>query len=278
MYQSHGEKLRFVYMEPRQEIEREQDLFQRDMEGRQVIFTEDPADCRLEKEGLCIFFTNDAYKKKFREEVCCLFCEDVERFSGTGCDGILLDLQDVPYESLNRFYLRKQDLPWDIMTTERTAIREITEEDLPELFELYEGEGITDYMEPLFPYEDELEYTKSYRKYMYGYYGYGIWLVTDPEGEHVIGRAGFHITLIKEEPYFEMGYVIGTPYQGQGYATEVCSALLEYAKEELEQEEVHCFIEEGNTKSIGLVKKLGFTHCGRVFLNGSYMENFRLCF
>jgi RimJ/RimL family protein N-acetyltransferase len=54
--------------------------------------------------------------------------------------------------------------------------------------------------------------------------------------------------------------LIKRKHQGKGLATEVCQAILQYAQEELEIEELNCFIEEGNTPSIKLAESLGFSY------------------
>ncbi len=46
---------------------------------------------------------------------------------------------------------------WEMFETERTLVREIKEDDLPALFALYEKKGAADYIEALYPYEEELE-------------------------------------------------------------------------------------------------------------------------
>ena len=61
---------------------------------------------------------------------------------------------------------------------------------LDALFELYAGKGMTDYMEPLYPYEEEREYQQAYIEQMYRFYGYGMWIVCDRNTGELIGRAG----------------------------------------------------------------------------------------
>lgn len=71
---------------------------------------------------------------------------------------------------------------------------------------------MTDYVEPLYPYEKEREYQESYIRYMYGFYGYGMWIVCDRESGKLIGRAGVeHREELGDE--LEFGYAIGVDYQ-----------------------------------------------------------------
>ena len=56
----------------------------------------------------------------------------------------------------------------NIGETDRCLIRELSLSDLPALYELYDKPGMTDFVEPLYDYETELEYQKAYIENMYG--------------------------------------------------------------------------------------------------------------
>ena len=101
------------------------------------------------------------------------------------------DLNDIDEAYEDRVYRRFKGIPWDIAETPRLKIREIKVEDVKRLYELYRDESITRYMEPLFedPKQEE-EYTKAYIKNVYGFYGYGMWIIESKESGQVIGRAG----------------------------------------------------------------------------------------
>jgi RimJ/RimL family protein N-acetyltransferase len=90
---------------------------------------------------------------------------------------------------------------------------------------------------------------------VYEFYGFGMWTIVLKDNGEVIGRAGVSYREGFEHP--ELGFMIGTKYQRQGLAYEVCSAILEYMHENYEMEEILIFIEPQNTPSILLAKKLG---------------------
>jgi RimJ/RimL family protein N-acetyltransferase len=147
-------------------------------------------------------------------------------------------------------------LPWDILETDRCIIRETTVEDVDGFYELYKDKEITEYMENLFEdREEEIEYTKSYIKNVYEFYGFGMWTVLDKATGEVIGRAGVSYRDGYELP--ELGFMIGKKYQRRGLAYEVCSAILKYMRDNYAVDEVLIFIEPQNTPSILLAKKLG---------------------
>ena len=59
----------------------------------------------------------------------------------------------------------------------------------------------------------------------------------------------------------EMGYAIATEYQRKGYAVEICKMIMEYVRQALDFSEIHCLVEQENTASLALLKKLGYKRC-----------------
>ena len=161
---------------------------------------------------------------------------------------------DIGY--LERVRRRYNHIPWDIGETERCLIRELSLSDLPALYELYDKPGMTDYVEPLYDYETELEYQKAYIENMYGFYEYGMWLVFSKETGKLIGRAGLE--------HDELGYMIAPEFWNMGYATEVCRFIIDYARRNTDFEELYCRIDERNVASVRLAKKLGFVKNGQI--------------
>lgn len=175
------------------------------------------------------------------------------------------NLSDIDARYLDRVYRRFHDIPWDITETPRLKIREITVDDVPQLYELYEDARITQYMEPLFADpEQEVIYTREYIRNVYGFYGYGMWVLESRESGRIIGRAGLEYKEGFEG--LELGFMLGVPFQHRGYAYEACSAILAYGIRELEQRSYCSFVNENNEASIRLCERLGFVPCGRVRL------------
>lgn len=165
-------------------------------------------------------------------------------------------LAEIDIEYLERVRRRYNHIPWDIGETERCLIRELSLSDLPALYELYDKPGMTDFVEPLYDYETELEYQKAYIENMYGFYEYGMWLVFSKETGNLIGRAGLE--------HNEMGYMIAPEFQNLGYATEVCRFIIDYARKNTDFEELYCRIDEKNVASVRLAKRLGFVRKGQI--------------
>lgn len=184
------------------------------------------------------------------------------------------NIEEMDFRYVERIYQRFQNLPWKIAETGRCIIREMTEEDLDAVYEVYAAESITKYMEGLYENrEEELEYTRSYIKNAYNFYGYGTWIIERKTDKKVIGRVGFNLRDGYEEA--ELGFVIMEEEQKKGYAYECCMAVLKVGKEEYEFEKVQALVKKGNEASISLCNKLGFELEGKVQVEGE--EYLRFC-
>ncbi|MCM1048220.1 MAG: GNAT family N-acetyltransferase [Clostridiales bacterium] len=180
-------------------------------------------------------------------------------------------ISEVEYKSLELAYLRLTGQPWNILTTDRCIVRETTIEDADSFYDIYKEPSITYYMEGLF--EDkaaEIAYIKDYIKNIYGFYGYGMWSVLEKGSGQVIGRAGISWREGFDIP--ELGFVIAVPYQHQGYAYEVCHAILDYAVKELGFTSIQALVMKENKSSKALCKRLGFKNDGKTILDGIEYE------
>ena len=199
---------------------------------------------------------------------------DFPNQSYSGVDMIVEGFEEVDVDFLEKVYQRHHRIPWTILETDRCVIRELTLDDLDALFELYGDGEIDKYTAPLYPYEEEKEFQRAYIENMYRYFGYGMWLVFSKETGALIGRAGLEHREYHEEIELELGYIIGTRYQGQGLATEICEAILNYAKENTGFERINTLIEDGNVPSEKLTRKLGFVHVEDFELDGKIMHRY----
>lgn len=190
-------------------------------------------------------------------------------------DMVVEGFEEVDMTFLQRVYERHFNIPWTILETERCIVRELELSDLDDLFSMYAEPGMTDYMEGLYEYEEELEYQKAYIENVYRFYGYGMWLVFEKKTGTLIGRAGVeHREELNGD--MELGYAIRTSFQHQGYAYEVCQAIMQYAGEELQAHLLHCLIEKGNVISEKLAVKLGFSYCGDREIDGVLMSDYQI--
>lgn len=136
-------------------------------------------------------------------------------------------------------------------------------EDLEEFYQLYGSPGM-EFIEPLEDYETEQQKLWSYIHNRYPFYGYGMWTVEDKKTGKLIGRAGLEEREIDGVEYTEIGYMLHHLYRRNGIGTELCRAILEYAKTTLYIEEIHAVTHEENIESKKILEKLQFEFCGKV--------------
>ncbi|MGN0343008.1 MAG: GNAT family N-acetyltransferase [Roseburia sp.] len=191
---------------------------------------------------------------------------------------VLWGLEDVDVEFMIQQYQRCMGIPWEILRTERCVVRELELSDLDELFALYAKPHVTDFVEPLYEYQEERKYQQEYISRIYGYYGYGMWLVFHRQTGELIGRAGVEQRIVGEETELELGYLIAPEYWHQGYGSEVCRAILAWVQEHLDFRRVESMVEPGNTASIRLLERLGFSYVGPAVRDGKEFRHYRMDF
>ncbi|MFP3155269.1 GNAT family N-acetyltransferase [Lachnospiraceae bacterium ZAX-1] len=182
--------------------------------------------------------------------------------------------EEIDLKFLERVFCRKHGIPWTISQTSRCTLREMTLEDLEDLYAIYQDKDITRYMENLYEREKEERYTKNYIEQIYHFYGFGMWIVVETVSGRIIGRAGLNVTRIRDESLLEMGYMICKEYQNKGYATEACKAVLAFAKSDTAFLQVNCFIQKENGISIHIADKFGFVWKEELLLDGKMMQRY----
>jgi RimJ/RimL family protein N-acetyltransferase len=171
---------------------------------------------------------------------------------------IFSELTEIDIDSFVKTYQRYAGEPWEVLRTDRLIIRETTIEDIDEFYKLYADPEMTRYMEGLFEDpEDEKRYQRDYINKVYGLMGFGVWTLVRASDNTIIGRAGYSIRNGFEE--IELGFLVGTQFQRQGYAFEACKAILDYGRDMLQFDKVQTLVKKENKVSIHLCEKLGFT-------------------
>lgn len=193
------------------------------------------------EESLLLAATDARLKKAGERNIAAVAFEnkDYPGEERTASPVLLQGFEGTDYGYLERIWQRKQGIPWRILETKRCYLTELELADLDELYELYAQEGMTDYIEPLYTREEEEEYQRAYIRNMYGFYGYGMWLIKEKGTDRLIGRAGLEHRELSGNYELEMGYAVAVPFQRKGYATEVCRAILDHAWENLAYERVN---------------------------------------
>ena len=179
-----------------------------------------------------------------------------------GARYVSFSLNDIGPDYVRECFARKKHIPLEIAKTGRFVIREISLEDLDKLYELYDTLSDCPFVEPLYEREEEEIFTKNYIDNMYGFFGYGLWLVFDRKTGELVARAGIENRSIDGKNCQEIGYIVDKRLQRQGIATEVCEKIMELSKERFGIKELYLVTDKHNNASIKLANKLGFKKFG----------------
>lgn len=184
-------------------------------------------------------------------------CIQVSKEDGAGYDADLLvyDEDELDEDMIEHVYNRHYKICCEVLETERTLVREIGVDDYDSLKELYDYPEVTEFLEPLFDKEKELQYQRDYYDNIYSFYDFGMWGVFDKKTGKMIGRCGID----PHEHGIELGYIISPEFQRRGLAYEVCTAIIEHARK-MDIPELFVKVDKENMASIALAKKLGFEY------------------
>lgn len=83
------------------------------------------------------------------------------------------------------------------------------------------------------------------------------WAIMSKDLDKVIGTCGYH-NYIKKSSRIEIGYELGRPYWGNGYAIEAVKAIINYGFNEMHLNRIEAFTVPEAYRSIDLLEKLGF--------------------
>jgi RimJ/RimL family protein N-acetyltransferase len=91
-------------------------------------------------------------------------------------------------------------------------------------------------------------------------YGHGLWVFRDRADGRYVGRAGIRHVLIEDVDEVELAYALVADAWGKGLATEMATALMRLAVEELALSRLVCFTLKTNTASRRVMEKVGFVY------------------
>jgi [ribosomal protein S5]-alanine N-acetyltransferase len=146
------------------------------------------------------------------------------------------------------------------LLTERLELRAFEPADLEALHAVYGDPEVTRFI-PAYP---TLEHTRRalevhVREARAG--NPAFWALIERESGDLIGDAG--LGLIEGiGPEFELGYTLGPPWWGRGYATEAARAVLDHALGPLALPELLALVRPANAASINVLEKIGMERVG----------------
>jgi ribosomal-protein-alanine N-acetyltransferase len=153
--------------------------------------------------------------------------------------------------------------PYPELYTDRLILREFTKEMAPDVQRLVgEWEVIRTLLGVSYPYKDGMaeEWIATHRP-AYEAGERVTWAVVQREEEALVGS----ITLHHLQPIHdsaELGYWLGRPYWGRGYATEAGREVVRYGFEDLGLHRIGASHLGSNLASGKVMRKIGMTHEG----------------
>ena len=144
-----------------------------------------------------------------------------------------------------------------VLETERLRLRPFMLDDDAAVFALAADPEVARFVR--FEAHRDIAETRAFLELAQQHYRRGdpfAWAIVRREDDRLIGSCGF-VSQAGERRSAEIGYWLGQPYWGKGYAVEAARALVRFGFEQmgLERVEAKCFIE--NSAGQRVIEKLG---------------------
>ncbi|MEJ8547368.1 GNAT family N-acetyltransferase [Brevibacillus borstelensis] len=150
------------------------------------------------------------------------------------------------------------------VTTDRLELKPMELADAPALFSFWSDPAVSKYMN-IETFTDVAQ-AEQMISLLQGLSQEGKacrWTIALRQPFEIIGSCGFNY-LDHENKRAEIGYDLGRPFWGSGYASEAIQALLDYGFQHLRLNRIEAKVEPENIPSIKLLKRLQFTEEGRL--------------
>lgn len=156
-----------------------------------------------------------------------------------------------------------------VLETARLILRELTMDDLDDLFTLYRDPDVRQYFpEGVLTYAETQEELEWIINVYYRQYGFGLWATIDKATGALVGRCGLLPWTIGESQEVEVAYLLAKPYWGRGLATEAAQAIVHYGLGHLWLKRLVCLIDPANLASIKVATKIGMAFERAVVIDG----------
>jgi RimJ/RimL family protein N-acetyltransferase len=144
-----------------------------------------------------------------------------------------------------------------ILETSRLILREFILDDAPFIIELVNSPGWLQFIgdRNIHTKEEAVGYLKNGPLKSYADNGFGLCLVQIMKDHTPIGMCGIINRGTLDHP--DIGFALLPEFMGNGYAFEISSALLEYAKNILQLPVILAITVPNNKSSLSLLEKLG---------------------
>ncbi len=150
--------------------------------------------------------------------------------------------------------------------TDRLVLRQPAEDDFARYFAI-NADPATNRFNPHGPQTDRAAAAEAFGRWLRHWreHGYGQWAVATRERpDHVIGFGGIALRAYGDMERVNLGYRFDVAAWGQGYATELAAAALDYGLAELGLPALHALVRPAHAVSIRVLEKTGMRRCGEL--------------
>ena len=149
-----------------------------------------------------------------------------------------------------------------IVETKRLYLREVCMDDVDDLYEMDADAEVHKYIEnkPVTTKQQIIDVISMLQQ-QYRENGIARWAVIDKDTNECLGWAGlkYYTESLNNHHYFyELGYRFKRKHWNKGYATEACTAIINYGFTHLNTNVMYAITHIENNNSINVLKKLGF--------------------
>lgn len=159
-----------------------------------------------------------------------------------------------------------------VLTTERLTLRQLSDNDVQEIFLLRSDTIINKYLnrEPSKTLKEALEFIEKIKEHSLSY-----WAIAQKGSEKLIGTICL-FDVSEKLRKCEIGYELLTEYQGKGIMREAAKKIIEYSIQMLGLRTIDAYTHKDNQSSTNLLKELKFMSGDTVDDNNSSLILFRL--
>ena len=148
-----------------------------------------------------------------------------------------------------------------MITTERLLLRTYTLADAPEMLRLINVREValnTLRIPHPYPEEEAARWISNHEEHIQK--GDHVFAITLRATQELVGTVGLHVK--SENDSAEIGYWIGVPYWGNGYATEAAEAVVQFGFENFPLNRIYAMHFGRNAQSGRVLQKVGMRHEG----------------
>lgn len=162
------------------------------------------------------------------------------------------------------------------LETERLYLREITEDDVEPLFDIFSDPKVAEY-DNHYPIESKIMITNIIKRWRQGYLVQEQirWGIICKKSNSLIGTC-FLGEFRFPSKGCEIGYQLVQREWNKGYITEALQRVISFGFEKLKLNRIEAVITPGNDASIQVLKRIGFTEEGllreRNFFKGKFQD------